>query len=360
MARGRTPARLDWEKASESLDRERPKRFRAFGRRPLGFFRLSQRRSWLAYMIGENSLPKRLDPDTVLPYVANQALLLVKELGRAVVLFGIHKKGASLLNDLAETHSAIGERTIVYDNQETESDVRGRKVLIIDDSIHDGETCREIIQRLRREGAREVSVFVVVGSEEGLGVVAKERVRIKCLWAVPDALFTVAFGILMVPTLGLFRNGALSNRPYRTFSINTPDVDPQTGALKCLRLLAGVSCFGFLSEVPVADGGGTSVFHGTAKPSALLQRQLRTRFAGRGVIDQAKFRIFLSQIDGAFHLCVCAIVWPIGSADRTLDEIKEASDQAAAWLLDGVEASMKKSFSGTGYHIARTKPLLED
>jgi len=357
MAQGRTASRVDWERASATLYRERPKRYRAFiSHRSAPFF-LAQRREWLAFMFAERSLP-RIDADSVLPIVANHALLTIKELGPDVVLYGIHKKGASLLEDLAAAFPAIGRRTILYDDDETEKYVRGRAVMIFDDSIHKGDTCKDHVRRLRREGARSVTILVVVGSRDGLVAARKENVRVECLVEVSEENFTVAFGLLMVPTLGLFRNGALSNRPHREFRIDGGSSDVQASALRCLRALAGADSFSRLSEIPAVDGGKATVYHGTGEVSLPILRKLRERFDTYGKIDQVKFRVFLSHRENGFHLCLCAIVWPIGEADRSLEEINEVTEQAAVWLLDCVEADLKKGFAGTGFHVTRTASVI--
>lgn len=357
MVHGRSASRVDWERASATLHRERPKRYHAFISRSSAPFHLAQRREWLAFMFAERSLP-RIDADSVLPIVANQALLTIKDLGPDVVLYGIHKKGASLLEDLAVTFPAIGRRTILYNDDETEKFVRGRPVMIFDDSIHKGDTCKDHVRRLRREGARSVTIFAVVGSRDGLVAARKENVRVECLVEASEENFTVAFGLIMVPTLGLFRNGALSNRPHREFRIDGGSSDAQASALRCLRVLAGADSLSRLSEIPAVDGRKAAVYHGTGEVSLPILRKLRAQIDAYGKIDQVKFRVFVSQREGGFHLCLCAIVWPIGESDRSLAEIMGATEQAAVWLLDCVEADLKKGFAGTGFHVTRTASVI--
>jgi hypothetical protein len=353
VAQRRNPSRVDWEQASAEIQRELPRKYRAFASRPQGDFRLFQRRQWLAYMISERSLG-RLDEDSVLPFVADQAIVAVKELGPGVVLYGIHKKGASLLEDLVARNPVIGGRTIVYNDEVTSKIVRNRDVLIIDDSIHTGEIAKEHISRLRGEGAKRLCIFSVVGSRAGLSAVKKLNVPVKCVMEVTEDLFPVAFGLLMVPMLGLFRNGALSNRPHRSFRIDTGSMEPQVAAQKCLKVLAKLDCFNRLSEAPAVDGRKAVVYHGTCDLSASVFHQLRSRFKPHGGIDQAKFRVFLSRIDGAFHLCICAIVWPIGASSQSSKEIRRATEDAASWLLDAAQTSLKKGLAGTGFHSTRT------
>jgi hypothetical protein len=308
-------------------------------------------------MYQERSLG-RLDEDSVLPYVANQALLSMKELGPDVVLYGIHKKGASLLEDIATSYPFIGEHTIVYDNQVTARIVAGRDVLIIDDSIHRGEICQKHVRRLRQEGAKRVALFVVVSSRDGLAAARTLNVPITSVVEVSEKLFTLAFGLLMVPMLGLFRNGALSNRPHRAFRIDAGSLEAQGAALKCLRVLSSVPCLTRMAEVPSVDGRKAIVYAARTELSTQTLRQLRAKFAPYGSIDQAKFRIFLSRLNGSFHLCICAIVWPIGTGRRAKEEIQQATDDTAAWLLDVAEEGLKMSFAGTGFHLTRTDQVL--
>jgi hypothetical protein len=350
MPRPQPRSQIDWERVSATLHKERRRRYRSFALRPRAGFRLSQRREWLAFLVSETRLPK-LDPVGVLPVVANQALLTVKELGPDVVLYGIHKKGASLLRDLADAYPFIRERPIVYDDQEFEPVVRGRPVLIFDDSIHSGDTSSDHIRRLRRAGARRVAIFAVVASRAGLAVANRENVRVACVTEVHEELFTVAFGILMVPMLGLFRNGALSNRPCRSYRIEGSGKDPQTEALKILRFVTGLDCFGRFQEVPPVDGEKACTYHGSASLSNALHMELGRRLSIVGGIDQDKFRVFLSIVNGGFHLCVCAIVWPLGARNKMQREVEMASDEAAYWLLDCVESDLRRALAGSGFHL---------
>jgi hypothetical protein len=358
MNRGRRPhTRIDWERVSATLGRERPKRYHSFSRRSGAKFQLSQRRQWLSYIYSEPL--GRLDEDSVLPYVAQRVLIVIKELGPEVVLYGIHKKGASLLEDLAARYPFIGEHTLVSDSEETEHLVRGRTVLIIDDSIHRGKSCQVHLQRLRAEGASRVAIFVVIASRRGLVRAGKLKTPITCLMDVPERLFTLSFALLMVPTLGLFRNGALSNRPHRGFSIGFGTSRPQAAALRALRLISGLGCFGTMSEVPAVDGQRAAVYHASATPSAKTLRATRVGLSSHASLDQVKFRVLLSKVDDSFHLCVCAIVWPIGRRGVTSSAVEVATEQVATRLLDSVETDLSRAFAGSGLHISRAQPLFK-
>lgn len=349
---------IDWESISSRLAKNLHRKFQSFrGYRAMGFDP-SQRLKWLAFESGVSRLPTGLDPEAVLPVVLSRAIVNVKELGPRVVLFGVHKKGMSLLTQLAEMNSFIAGHTIVHDDMETESFVRNKNVLIVDDSIHHGRTCGANVWRLRREGAKEVSVFTAVASRKGLAVLTKEGVRVSAVLDATEPLFTLAFGLVMVPLLGVFRNGALSNRPYRVFQISLPNVDIASGCYNVLAALATIQSVRKLCEIPPADDKTAPVFHGSVELSTAKLDDLRQRMARMGKLDQVKLRVFLSGDREKIRLCLCAIVWPIGRETLEPETVTKSCDGHAEWLLKSVANELKIALESKGMKMRRIPSLL--
>jgi hypothetical protein len=349
---------IDWESIASRLSRSLHRKFQSFRDYRVVGFDPSQRLKWLAFESGVSRLPTGLDPETVLPVVLSRAIVNVKELGPKVVLFGVHKKGMSLLTQLAEMNSFIAGHTIVHDDMETASLVRNKNVLIVDDSIHHGRTCGANVWRLRREGAKEVSVFTAVASRKGLAVLTREGVQVSAVLDAPEPLFTLAFGLVMVPLLGVFRNGALSNRPYRVFRISLPRVDIATGSYNVLSTMSSLRSVRKLSEIPPADDKTAPVFHGSIELSTAKMTELRLRMASIGDQDQVKLRVFLSGDRDALRLCICGIVWPIGRETLNAETVAKGCDDHSKWLLQSIASELNIALQKKGMKMRRIQSLL--
>jgi hypothetical protein len=345
---------LDWGRIIYRLTRNLPKRFLSFREyRSLGFDP-SQRLKWLAFESAV-SLPKGFDPGGVMPVVLSRAIVNVKELGPNVTLFGVHKKGMSLLTQLAEMNSFIANHTIVHDDMETAALVKGRNVLIVDDSIHYGRTCARNVKRLRAEGAVKVAVFTAVASRKGLAALVKLGVQVSSVLDAPERLFTLAFGILMVPLLGVFRNGALSNRPYRVYRISGGSIDLESAAYNVLSTIASIRSTQQLCEIPPVDDKTAPVFHGSVELTSTKTAELRSRLGPVGDLDQAKLRVFLSGDKSVLHLCLCGIVWPLGRESMSSEAIATGTDAHTEWLLQSIEAELRASLRKKGMQLNRIR-----
>lgn len=137
-------------------------------------------------------------------------LMLVRKLGvpghSELAMGAIASGGVRVLNEDILRSLGIGEveieaverreaeelarRERVYRGERAAPEVRGKRVILVDDGIATGATMRAAVQAVRKLGAAHVTVAVPVGAQETLAVLRHEADEVICP-LVPEPLWAI-------------------------------------------------------------------------------------------------------------------------------------------------------------------------
>lgn len=340
---------MNWKKASVLLSRELGNRYDDAASQLTEFF--PDQRLKFAHDIA--GIQGRLGPAPVAEITSaltRQAQICLRDLGPKAVVVGIEKKGQGLLHEIAEGNPRFSGHLLINDPAVNSMNVRGRNVLVVDDSIHSGATVRRVASQLRSKGAKRIMVLAVLASTSGLNNLKLiSRLEVIHLYWAPEKLFWVAFQVLLVPLLCALRNGAIPNRPHHTYEITPPRGGATVAAVETLSALARMRVVSKLYEVLVADGVRRKVYHGTLLFSSQGEKRISEIAGAHAITDQTKLRVFVDSTL-PIHLNICAIYWPIADVRRK-SQVMELEHRVVSWMFSQVEENALESLKSKGYVV---------
>lgn len=252
------------------------------------------------------------------------------------VLVGVLKKGMSVLTEIRARRPALRRYEAISDAEIESANLRGRHVIVVDDSLQDGDTIIRLKDRIRVRGAETLTWTSIVSRADGIRVAEKWLDLNLSPHPVTNEMFDLQFTRILVPTLSSLSRGSISDRAFVEIELSHPTASPTQTLEDLLSAICEMPLAQSVLEVSRVDAlpapGFTVTVDLSSDAVARLETSLKEVLPDSPKLSFVKLRIF--PCPGArFVVRVHAILHPswvgnlqadfphiIGATDRLLDD----------------------------------------
>jgi hypothetical protein len=339
----------DWSAVFHALQSEAPGRLRTLT--TSGRLNFGQGEDLLGHFPGPfRSI--RLDGNNIVDAFAKSVEDAATNLGEEAVIVGVLKKGLSLLTEVVSRRPTLSEWEILSSGAVAQAVLQGRRVLVVDDSIHSGATLKRVSTAIRSRRAVTVVWATLLSTDAGLKDSSQYCDGILPTIPVPLAVFDAAFQRVVVPALYACSKGAIADRPCSDIKVSPPaDTTGEEAFTHLVRAFRDCR-FTRVLQVTSTFDVTTPLFKATIEltPEGLQEatQELRAAGAADGAIRLAKARVFFAPLS-EFHVRIYGIAQP--ESTLKVAELEKAMDRVSGWVVRQIVTDVTAQLSRLGYTV---------